>query len=1082
MRYLLCIAAFWSSILCHALTTDSLWNEFVSPSDSTKTKVWWFRGQTESTDYGTTADLEAYKKAGIGGVVYYDQVHGKGDGASDVFSTDWWRELIYSAKEAKRLGLTFEVNISNGYVAGGPWITPRLGMQHIVTTDTIIEGGKVFDHILSKPKGQKDFWDFALIAFPEPIENDREKTVIPKITSNINTLNADSIFSRNGKLVNIPIQKNGKSVYITMYYPKPFTAQCLTYAMNSRGKAANCTMNVPGHHSKDFFGAGFTKLPNIGELEVSEDNINYKKVCEITPLYQSMSPISNQQTIAFKKVTGHYYRINLHDWSDNAGGYSQLRIGNVSLSPKNMIDHWQMKSGINPDFIDSTATQCGSMNIINPYRIMNLTDNMDSNGHLTWKVPKGKWHIMRFGYAPTGSKIKHGRNGMSGLECDKMSKEAAIMQFNNYFATIYDSLQKKDCEPIGMIMDSHEGGPQNWTPGFEREFLVRRGYDIHKYLPALMGYTVGSGTESERFLYDFRRTIADLISDHYYAILDSLCRNKDITLTAQAVGNALNIDGDNIQAKGRVAKPQGEFWAYQTNGGYDIKEAASAAHLYGKPIASAEAFTDAKYSNTLEELKHIADYAYTTGINEFVVCASAYQPWKDRIPGNTAGGREYCLNRNNTYWKYSSPFWDYQSRCAGLLRKGKPIVDLCVFIGDDAPVKLLANRLPEIPEGYNFDVATTDALQQMSIDHHDIKMPEGMKYKMIVIDGSTYISKKALSKIDEMVRNGAILYANKKDCISYAMKYGIDQAYQECVDSLWGTDEHSENIHTYGKGKVYQNISLAEVLADAGISPDIRLKSGNEPNDKVYFNHRVMEGDDIYFVYNHSKNSFKQNILLRTTNNYVELWNPVNITNRHIEARNEDEKLRLDLSLQPEEAVFLITSDRKEYKEDVDMPIKNEIEHPIEGPWKVYFDKTKGGASDKSFNDLTDWGKSDNDSIRFYSGEAVYMKSIKIKENIIGRKIILHFDTICSLARVIVNGKYVTTLWCSPWEADITPYITRGSNKLKISVINSLTNRMIGDANLPKEKRYTYSTTDTAKPNDRLQPSGIIGNVSYIIK
>ena len=178
----------------------------------------------------------------------------------------------------------------------------------------------------------------------------------------------------------------------------------------------------------------------------------------------------------------------------------------------------------------------------------------------------------------------------------------------------------------------------------------------------------------------------------------------------------------------------------------------------------------------------------------------------------------------------------------------------------------------------------------------------------------------------------------------------------------------------------------------------------------------------------------------------------------------------------------MITSNRKEYKRDVDLPIKDEIEHHIVGPWKVSFDKIKGGVSDILFNDLTDWSRSNNDSIRFYSGEAVYMKSIRIKENIIGRKIILHFDTICSLARVIVNGKYVTTLWCSPWEADITPYITKGSNKLEIIVINSLTNRMIGDANLPKEKRYTYSTTDTAKPNDRLQPSGIIGNVSYIIK
>ena len=164
-----------------------------------------------------------------------------------------------------------------------------------------------------------------------------------------------------------------------------------------------------------------------------------------------------------------------------------------------------------------------------------------------------------------------------------------------------------------------------------------------------MGNVVGSPKESERFLYDFRRTIADLISDNYYGTLDSLCRRKGVTFTAQAIGNALNIVGDNIQAKGRVQKPQGEFWAYQTNGSYDIKEASSAAHLYGKKVASAEAFTDAKFSQSLSDFKNLADYAFASGSNEFVVCASAYQPWLDKIPGNTGGGRHYCLNRNNTY-------------------------------------------------------------------------------------------------------------------------------------------------------------------------------------------------------------------------------------------------------------------------------------------------------------------------------------------------------------------------------------------------------------------------------------------------
>ena len=183
----------------------------------------------------------------------------------------------------------------------------------------------------------------------------------------------------------------------------------------------------------------------------------------------------------------------------------------------------------------------------------------------------------------------------------------------------------------------------------------------------MMGHIIGTSEETNGILYDVRRTIADLIADNYYGTLNKICQESGVSFTAQATGNALCIVADPIQAKGKVDIPQGEFWAIHPDGNYDIKESSSAAHLYGKKTASAEAFTDAKFSHSLAYLKTLADYAYCYGINEFVVCASAYQPWLDKIPGNTGGGRHYCLNRNNTFWDFSKPFWDYQARCAYIM-------------------------------------------------------------------------------------------------------------------------------------------------------------------------------------------------------------------------------------------------------------------------------------------------------------------------------------------------------------------------------------------------------------------------------
>lgn len=633
-------------------------------------------------------------------------------------------------------------------------------------------------------------------------------------------------------------------------------------------------------------------------------------------------------------------------------------------------------------------------------------------------------------------------------------------------------------------MDSHEAGAQNWTPGFEQEFMKRKGYDIHPYLPALMGYVVGSAEVSDRFLYDMRRTIADLISDRYYGTLDSLCLDAGLDFTAQAIGNALNIVGDNIQAKGRVQKPQGEFWAYQTEGSYDIKEASSAAHLYGKRVASAEAFTDAKFSHSLADLKNLADYALAFGSNEFVVCASAYQPWTDKIPGNTGGGRHYCLNRNNAYWNYSRPFWDYQARCAGLLRKGIPVIDLCVYLGDNPPVKLLSHRLPEIPEGYNFDVCTTDALiNRTKALNGDIVLPDGMKYRMLVLQKDCNMTLAVLRHIVTLVEQGVALYGERPAYPVSLAERVHDDEYDKMVASLWGSGKKDRGIRSLGKGHVYWGITLEEALQKEGIHPDIALKSGNEPENKVYFTHRHLPNIDIYFINNHSENVFSDFVHLRTGRKYAEYWDPVSGECYSIPAVLEGNSLSLRLSLAAKESGFIIVSDRKKDS----LPVKRFITDKekrfiVSGDWNVYFDPRWGGPGEVVFTQLTDWSKAKEPGIVYYSGTVVYKKNIHIERKEKGKQVLLRLDHVGSLARIYLNGHEISTLWCSPWEADLTHWVVEGDNSLEIHVVNSLMNRMIGDASLPLKDRFTYAYPEIATSKDELVPSGIIGNVYWVVR
>ena len=131
-----------------AQTIDDIYREFRSVPDTTRTKVWWFHGEDRTTREGITADLEAYKEGGVGGVVYYDQQHGPGTEHSlKAMSTEWWAMLKFAAQEAKRLGLSFDINISNGYCCGGPWITPELGMKCVKSTEITIKGVEHFKGI-----------------------------------------------------------------------------------------------------------------------------------------------------------------------------------------------------------------------------------------------------------------------------------------------------------------------------------------------------------------------------------------------------------------------------------------------------------------------------------------------------------------------------------------------------------------------------------------------------------------------------------------------------------------------------------------------------------------------------------------------------------------------------------------------------------------------------------------------------------------------------------------------------------------------------------------------------------------------
>ncbi|MEI6948165.1 glycosyl hydrolase [Paraflavisolibacter sp. H34] len=1077
-RLLLCFSLLLGGCATHfhppagGRLSDALYG-FEHPQDSTRTKVWWFHGETETTTEGITADLEAFRQAGVGGVVYYDQSHGKAENALPGFSPDWWRMLRFSAEEAKRLGLTFEVHLSNGYVAGGPWIDHENSMKRLTATETLVRGGGRFTGRLEAPTNTYNFYrDVAVLAFPAPAgAGTSSATEGVRLSSNAEGVDLEKLFHpRAATLTTIAPKEEG--IYINLEFPKTFEARSITYEVQPKGKATSSATNVPGPPGPTFVGTGYRLLPDLGQLEASADGIHYEKVCDLKPIYRAHESW-RQKTISFAPVTAKYFRLHFHDWWESGEKNRDLRIGPIVLHSAAKLDQWEEKAGLFSEYIEADRTPAYSRpEAIDARSIINLTGKMDTLGNLIWDAPPGNWMVMRFAYVPTGASIKHGRKNLIGKECDKLSARAAELHWKNYVEKIVDSLTVTHSGSIsGVAMDSHEAGAQNWTDNFMEEFRLRRQYDPLPYLPALAGYVVNGVRESDGFLFDVRRNIADLMADNYYGTFDRLCRGKGLTFTAQAIGNALCIPGDPIFAKSKVAKPQGEFWAIHPDGNYDIKESASAAHLYGKPIASGEAYTDARYSASPADLKSLADYAYAFGINEFVVCASAYQPWLNKLPGSTGGGRHYAINRNNSWWPYSRPFWDYQSRVAYLMRQGRPVAGLCVYLGENAPVKILTYRLPDIPGGFDFDACTTDALlTRMQARPGRIVLPDGVDYQLMVLPRNGDLTLDALRKIAALVQQGANVYGPKPARSGSGRDRQKDAEYQRLADALWGKVPGSQGVQAYGKGTVYWGGTLAEAMQQAGLLPDVALEKGDTKSAKIYFAHRRLPDGDLYFLDNHKDAPEDQLFTFAATGKQVQFWNGVTGERFALPTvRSDGQTVTVRLGLAARESGFVVVTDKAEPLPS--RPGAADRAEVVEGPWKVYFDEKMGGPGERSFPRLVDWTQQDEPQIKYYSGTAVYKKTLSLDPG--GDRVYLDLGNPRFIARVRVNGQEAGVVWCSPWQLEISKYVRKGENEIEIHVANSLMNRMIYDAGLPEEKRITYAYPLIATPQDALEPSGL---------
>jgi hypothetical protein len=1082
--YALAIALCFCTITGSA-QTDTLVANFKQPKASAKPMVWWFWGESVTTKHGITKDLEALKQAGFGGVVLYEQVFKDNPGALKSLSPEWLEQVRFAAAECARLGLRLEINAGNGYVAGGPWITPELGMQRLVYSEMKVSGGQRLSVTLPQPPTKLGYYkEVAVLAFPSVAPGELPA---PAVSGTPVIADVATLFKPNEtRRVRIKGAPGNQHASITLDYGRSVTLRSLTYGLRPGSKALIIATEVPGNWSKDFYGEGMQPILPIGELEASNDKVHWQ-VLRTLPGRGYQFENYDRQTVSFPAKTARYFRLNLHGWGHNERSHDDdLLISGISLQQAAKIDQWEEKSGNTNDFPnpDRTPAYKGT-EVIDPSRIINLTKLVSADGRLDWNAPPGEWTILRFGHTPTGAKTKHGRPEGLGLECDKLSADAARIQFENYVGKILAEIRTvPGAKLAGVNMDSDEQGIENWTGQFPAEFLQRCGYDVYRFLPAMAGYVVGSPEQSDRFLYDIRRTIANLLSDAYYGTFQQLCKAEGMTFMAQAPGIATCMPSDNIRAKGRTDIPMGEFWMTQHNGTMDCKEAASAAHVYGMPIAAAESFTGSKADVTLAQMKPLADAALALGINRFVVLAYMHQPWDDRKPGVTEDRFYLPYQRHNTWWNYSAGFWNTLSRSSQMMQSGMPVMDLLYHLGNDVPLKIAPWRMRPIPPaGYDYDVCSDEILLRTTVKDGRIVLSGGMSYKALVLAGGNRISLAAAKHIRDLIKAGAIVIGNEKFIASPSLADGAtgNQQVKEIGNVLWGRGKlTASGSRTFDKGKIVWGYTPGQVLAGLHLDKDFEVISPKKT--PILYMHRRAGDDDIYFVANHSDEPVSCTAAFRVSGRFPQAWNPENGNITALPGYKQDkERTEVPVSLEPNSSLFVVF--RKQPANGAPPALVEAIPvwKTLDSAWTVAFDPGGGAPEKVVFPHLISWTDAADSGIKNYSGTATYKQSIDLT-SIPSGHVWLDLGRVEVVASVCVNGHECGALWKKPYAVDITGFLQRGENEIEIKVANVWTNRLIADAGLPAADRISWETFNPYKPTDKRLPSGLLGPVSLRVK
>jgi hypothetical protein len=1085
----------------------SLEQDFVNPPQSARPRVWWHWMNGNITERGIKLDLEWMQKIGLGGMVAIDASI---DTPTVVekrlvyMSPEWKHAFLTAVRLADKMHMEFGIDSSPGWSeTGGPWVKPEQGMKKLVWSTTAIRGGVSFHGVLPQPPsnigpyqnaplysdeppapkiaGLAFYRDSIVIAYRAPLAGEAKAA----FTSNAGPVDAATL--SDGDVANGPTLKaasDAADVWIEADFGKPAVVQGMTLALS-----------LP------------KQLGYKAGAEASDNGKDWRAVADVPPAAPVQRMRMLQQTISFAPVKARYFRLVLHPAQALP---VSARAPNLSLGVINarkpqpyaarlytvheLVFH---QTATVHDFESKAHFSIPAQNFyevasprdivpgsaIDPKTVVDLSARMKPDGTLDWTPPPGCWVVLRLGYSLTGAQNHPATAEATGLEVDKLNRDDVHAYMEQYLDSYASFIGPQYFGRRGLqsvTVDSSEIGLQNWTGNLLSEFKRLRGYDPAPWLPALTGAMVGSPGESDKFLWDFRRTIEDLYAPNHYGEIAAVARQRGLINYGESFEGRRPTIGEDMASRQYTSIPMAALWSYdgqvpqQFTNQADILGAASVAHVYGQNLVAAESLTSGEHPWAYGPgaLRPMVDLEFVRGVNRVVLHSSVHQPI-DKAPGLSLFGYGQFFNRLENWAPLARPWVSYIARSSYLLQQGRFAADIAYFYGEESPILSLfvSKDGVDVPQGYGFDFVNPDVLiNQLSVNGGVLVSKTGMRYRLLYLGGtSRMMTLKTLRRLRELVARGAVVVGSKPEA---SPSLADDpKTFAAAADELFGSDDAP--VRSYGDGKIYRSFDGA--LTSVQLRPDFDYTK-SQPDSQLLYLHRHLPDGEIYFISNRQNREERTTARFRVSGLTPEIWDAVTGSITPAAFTPSFGYTKVELKLPPNASVFVVFR----AKPVRPVPAQPAMLTTLQGPWQIAFQPNRGAPAKIVQEQLQSWSLSPVEGVKYFSGAATYSKIFFLPRQPGKTRVLLDLGDIREVAEVSLNGKKVGSAWVAPYRLDITKALKPGNNKLEIKVANLWVNRLIGDALPGAAAKYTFTTIPTYRPDAPLRPSGLLGPVTLL--